>query len=238
MVRAGRLQRVRERRDSGLTLLEGPNVLEEAVKAGVAVREVFGLPDDRRAAGLAVAVGGTWVPVTQPVLDKLAATETPRGPIAVVEIPDMPLVSLESVWLDVSDPGNAGTIIRTAAAFGFGVEVAPDAVDPWSPKVLRSAAGGHFHTSVRVGPPPKAQTVATVPAGGVDPVELIDSISPGPVCVLVGNEAHGLDEEMIEAADVRATIPMSGGVESLNAAISAALIMYELRRARPLRNGS
>ena len=213
-------------------------MLEDAVVSGVLVEEVFGLQDDERARRLAADAGADWIPVTRVVMERLAATETPRGPIAVIETPDIPQRSPETIWIDVADPGNAGTMIRTAAAFGFGVKVAPGAVDPWSPKVLRSAAGGHFHTSVQVGLPPTGQLVAMVPDTGLDPTAVVSALGPGPVCVLIGNEAHGLDHDLIERADLRATIPMPGGVESLNAAISAALIMYEVRRARPLAIGS
>lgn len=219
-------------------MIEGPNPLSEAVAAGAVIRDVFGLADDARSAELAVRVGATWIPVTYEVLEKLSATETPRGPVAVVEIPEHQSTRSENIWLDIADPGNAGTVIRTAAAFGFGVIVAPGAVDPWSPKVLRAGAGGHFLTPTTVGGVPQGQVIATVPAGGVGPSLIGNHVSDGPLTILIGNEAHGLSEGQTSTADVLVTIPMPGGIESLNAAVAAAILMYEVRRLRPMDIGS
>ncbi len=235
---AGRLQRVRGRRETGNTVIEGPHVLAEAIAGGAAVSEVFGLETDADAEQLAEASGAEWVPVTQRVLEKLATTESPRGPVAVVAIPDDVPISGDSVWIDTSDPGNAGTIIRTAAAFGLSVVVASDAVDPWSPKVLRAASGGHFRTHVSVGPPPPVQTVATVVEGGVPLDEVGALLGADPMCILVGNESHGLSAEMVDGAALAVTIPMAGGIESLNAGIAAAILMVELARHRGWEIGS
>lgn len=235
---AVRLQRVRGRRDAGQSLIEGPHVLAEAVAAGASVAEVFGLADDVEGRRLADEAGARWTPVTERVMDKLASTETPRGPVSVVDVGADAAVTGDSVWIDVSDPGNAGTIIRTAAAFGLSVVVADDAVDPWSPKVLRAAAGGHFRTAVAVGAPPEAQLLATVATGGTPLDRLGAELTEGPVCILVGNEAHGLGRALIDLADVRVSIPMPGAIESLNAGVAAAIVMAELARLRGWNIGS
>jgi TrmH family RNA methyltransferase len=114
--------------------------------------------------------------------------------------------------------------------------VQPDAVDPWSPKVVRAAAGGHFRTSISVGRPDDVFTIATVVAGGVPLTDLSHVLpSDEPVCLLVGNEAHGLAADMVESADLSVSIPMVGGIESLNAAVAGAICMYELMLHRSSR---
>ncbi|MEX1271440.1 MAG: RNA methyltransferase, partial [Acidimicrobiia bacterium] len=125
---AARLRRARERKRLGLTLLEGPHLLEEALAAGAEVLEVFGLGSPQPAVP-------NWVEVTEDVLIRLADTESPRGPVAVMRIPPAVTATRDHLVLGVSDPGNAGTLIRTAAAFGLDVAFGSDAVDPWSPKV-------------------------------------------------------------------------------------------------------
>lgn len=206
--------------------------------AGVAVHEVFGLEDDEEGRRLAAASGADWVPVTRRVLDKLASTETPRGPVAIIDIAAETPILGDAVWIDTSDPGNAGTIIRTAAAFGMAVVVADDAVDPWSPKVLRAGAGGHFRTGIRRGAPPEMLTVASVVDGGVLLDDLGARLGDGPVCILVGNEARGLGNEILAEADIGVSIPMPGAIESLNAAVAAAIVMAEVARHRGWKIGS
>ncbi len=239
VVRAARLHRARARREAGATLLEGPHILAEAVASGAAVTDVFALPSDPEARRLAAEAGARWIPVVEPVLRKIADTDNPRGPIAIVGIPDNQSVEGDRVWLDTSDPGNAGTLIRTAAAFGFGVTLDSGAVDPWSPKVVRAAAGGHFRVPIALGPPGDGYTIATVVEGGIALPDLANHLpSSGSICLLIGNEAHGLADRLVETADLSVSIPMVGGMESLNAAIAGAICMYELMLVRTDRRSS
>ena len=135
----------------------------------------------------------------------------------------------DEMWVDTSDPGNAGTLIRSAAAFGFSVRLAPGAVDPWSPKVVRAAAGGHFRTPVSIGAPrPNTVTIATVASGGAPLERIGEHLTDATVTLLIGNEAHGLGPEATAAADVLVTIPMVGGIESLNASVAGAICMYQI----------
>lgn len=225
VVEAGRLHRARERKRLGLTLVEGPHLMEEALAAGVQFERVFALPDDPRR--------DEWPGVTiidDRVMHRLAPTENPRGPVAVARIPrwspparDRHLLVL---W-GVADPGNVGTIIRSAAAFGLGVVVAPDAADPWSPKALRAGAGGHFRlpSLSRVeGLDPLAdhRLAATVVGGGED----LARLGEGPWAFLIGPEAHGLEADVVERSEVSVSIPMPGRMESLNAAVAASIIAY------------
>jgi RNA methyltransferase, TrmH family len=228
------LRRARERRRAGATLLEGPHLLAAAADARAEVKRVFHLVDDHRSVELACRLGAEAVPVDPSVLDRLAPTEHPRGPVAVLVIPRDRAPVRDVLFLEVTDPGNAGTLIRTAAAFGFDVVVAAEAVDPWSPKVLRAAAGAHFATRISTGAPPERWgIVATLAEGGEAPDALTARLDAArPWAIVVGNEAHGMRPETIERSDARVTIPTGGEVESLNAAVAGAVVAYELARWR------
>ena len=221
VVEASRLHRARERRERGLTLVEGPELIRDISDTGAQMIEVFGI-DPPEGSGI--------IPVDQRALDRLAGTTTPRGPVAVVEIP--------TEWLDrernllvsvgVSDPGNVGTMIRTAAAFGWGFAYTEGSADPWSPKTIRAGAGGQFQTSIaRIGSISELAewiTIATVVSKGDPP----DTMPGGRLAVLVGEEANGLPEKVIGAAGHRLSIPTPGPTESLNAAIAAGIAVYAL----------
>lgn len=230
VVEAARLHNPRTRRDLGQTLIEGPNLLAEAMSSGVRVGTVFADQDDATSFALGEAHGLKVVPVSATALGRLADTKTPRGPVAVVEIPrhELDLDRNVVVSCGVSEPGNLGTLIRTAAAFGWNFAYTPGSNDPWSPKALRAGAGGQFRTNV-VGIPDIAslgpwKTVATVVSGGRAPHTLED----GPFAVLIGSEAHGLSDQIARSADIRLTIPMPGGTESLNASVAAGIAIYAL----------
>jgi TrmH family RNA methyltransferase len=140
------------------------------------------------------------------------------------------------VLCGLADPGNVGSLIRTAAAFGAGVIVGPGTADPWSPKTLRAAAGGHFRTTVEVAPDidPAAleargwRVVSTMVSGGMHP----DELRTGRYAVMIGDEARGLSPEVAQSGQA-VTIPMPGGTESLNAAAAGAVVLFALtKRAR------
>lgn len=227
---AVRLHRARDRREQGRTLLEGPHLLAAAVAGGVIPLEVFGLAEDASSESLALGAGALWVPVTQEVLDRLAPTDSPRGPVAVIGTPPPTAPERDLIWSDLSDPGNAGTLIRTGAAFALDVVAGPGSADPWSPKTLRSAAGAHFATRIGAGePPPEWGTIATVVDGGVDPGSMPGLLDPARCwAILIGSEAHGLAPARAVTADVAVTIAMPGGIESLNAAVAGAIVAHHL----------
>jgi TrmH family RNA methyltransferase len=224
-----RLHRAEERRTRGLTLLEGPHLVEEAVAAGEAVVEVYAVAEDQTAALWATRAGARLVLVGEEALKRLSSTQSPQSPVAVLEIPNHGLDPTRSVLVawQISDPGNLGTMIRTAAAFGLDVAVTAGSADPWSPKVLRSGMGGHFQTAVvevEGLDGLDAVQVAAVMSSGVSPRQL----PLGRLAILIGSEAHGLPDEVIAKANVRVTIPMSGPTESLNAAAAATILAYEV----------
>jgi TrmH family RNA methyltransferase len=230
---AAKLVRARERRRRGEMLLEGPHVVEAAVTAGVTLRSVFGLDGDSASRTLAARAGATWVPCTEEVLERLGATEHPRGPMAVGVIPDTAVGwRRDTLVADLRDPGNAGTLIRTAAAFGLDICFSSQAVDVWAPKILRAGAGAHFLTDVGTGletVPDGVGTIATVVTGGAPPARAFERLDSGRVwAVMVGSEPHGLSPATVDSADVTVTIPMPGRTESLNAAVAASIVAYEL----------
>ncbi len=227
-----RLQRRRGREASGGALLEGPHLVAAAIDAGLHFRSLFVLDGDTAGQALARDGGVVALVVDARTLAKLSTTATPQSPVAVVAVPGGAVAPGGRVVVPwgLSDPGNLGTLVRIAAAFGYGLLVGPGCADLWSPKVLRSAAGAHFMTAlgsvaslleVRSG---GRTLVATVARGGVAPGAL-----PEAAAVLIGSESHGLGPELIAEADIRVTVPMRTGVESLNAAVAAAIVLYSGR---------
>jgi TrmH family RNA methyltransferase len=233
-----RLHRARERQRRGLTILEGRHLVDAALESDAVVTAIFGLPDDATA-GRAAAVGGIrFHAVTPAVLSRIAPTKHPKGPVALLEIPESASLSGRDTLVleSVTDPGNAGTLIRSAAAFGFQLAVTGEGADVWSPKVLRAGAGAHFDIDVSdLGPDPLAalreaglSVLAAVPRGGASE----EDISAGPVALLIGSEPRGLDPALIEAADRTVTIATADTVESLNAAVAGSILMHEIVRSR------
>jgi TrmH family RNA methyltransferase len=227
---ASRLHRAHHRREQGRTLLEGRLLLEEALVAGAPLDLVFADPTDQATAELGRRHGLEVIPVTGEALLRLAGMRSSPGPVAVMPIPEVDAFFAGNILVahGVSDPGNLGALIRTAAAFGWGVGYTPGTADPWSPKTLRGAMGGHFRTKLvpldDLGDLTAWTTVATVVEGGVLPAE----VSSGPYAVLVGEEATGLPDQVAADCDVQVTIPMPGGTESLNAGVAAGIVVYEL----------
>ena len=237
---ARKLRRPRVRRETGRTTIEGPFLLEEATRAGCVVNEVFRVADDRATHELCTARGIDVVVVASNVINGLADTTQPRGPVAVIDIPQAgPIQPVDSIVLwGLADPGNAGTIIRTAAAFGFQVVATVDCVDLWSPKVIRSGVGAHFRAMPIEGVPADPDFLISsglrLVAAAADGQALLSEAVAGndAIALIVGNEAHGVPVAVRQhAAVATAAIPMPGGTESLNAAVAAGIAMYERTQA-------
>ena len=237
------------RRKAGRFVVEGPQAVRSALAAGVVVHELF-VGDD---AGVvfpdvlaSAAEAGIRVTEAAPAaLSAMAETEQSQGLLAVCDLlpaPDLaavmagagPIVVLEAL----TDPGNVGTVIRTADAAGAsGVVLTPGSADVHNGKVVRSTAGSLFHLPVCAGVEldevlgaarGAGRTVAV--ATGDAATDLFAAVSAGSVgartCWVVGSEAHGVSEAARAAADVRIRIPMTGRAESLNAAVAAAVVLY------------
>ncbi len=217
-------------------LIEGWHLFEEAVQAGVTIEKIFALESYREQ--LAAFSQTVWV--SEDILLDLADSQTPQGIVAVVQKEEVGQVDFSQgkfLFLeDVQDPGNVGTIIRTADAAGFtGVIVSDKSADIYSLKTLRSMQGSHFHLPIyrmasqalleeakEAGIPVLATTLSK---DSVDYREL----SPIENFVLVmGNEGQGISPLMAESADQLVHISMKGQAESLNVAVAAGILIFHL----------
>jgi TrmH family RNA methyltransferase len=250
VVAAVKLQRHTGRVRSGLFLAEGPNLVEAAAARGV-VEEVFAT-----AAAAARHQGMLRdfpvALVTEPAAKALSDTVTPSGLIAVCRIPDPRLdvilaekPALSAIAVDLSEPGNAGTLIRIAHAMGAAAVVfAGQSVDPYNGKCLRSSAGSIFALPV-ITEPDTAGLLAQLRSAGLQIVattldgdtNLDDALLAAPTAWVFGPESQGLPEAVATLADQRVLIPMSAGAESLNVAAAAAICLYQSARAQRQRLG-
>jgi TrmH family RNA methyltransferase len=249
VVAARRLQRRAERDETRRFLAEGPQAVREALRAG-AVRELFATSAalSRHEDLIKAATGARISPVTDDGLAALAETVHPQGLVAVCDHVDVPLPEalargprLVAVLAEIRDPGNAGTVLRTADAAGAGAVVfAGDAVDPYNGKCVRASAGSLFHVDVVRSPDAaipalQASGLRVLAATGYGDTDLDDLADEGglaaPTAWLFGSEAHGLPDDLIEAADARVRVPLHGRAESLNLAAAAAVCLYASARA-------
>ncbi len=219
-------------------------LVAEAVTAGWRVEAQF-VPVGSDAA---VAGAGPVHELAAGVLERVASTDTPQAPIAVVEMPppseDLLASAMFVVVVDrVADPGNLGTILRSAEAAGVdAVVLTPGTVDPFSPKVVRASAGALFHVPVVVAEVGDVAAAGLRPLGttshtvsGRTTVSYADADLTGRIAVVMGNEATGLPEEWTDAqGPIRSwvTIPHRGRSESLNVAMAATVLVFEAARQR------
>jgi TrmH family RNA methyltransferase len=227
-------------------VVEGAKVLSEALDAGVPVESVYlaaGATDP--VADRAFDAGVRVYELAPGVLERVADTVTPQPLMAVVPFLDRPLDALRGgrllvVAVDVRDPGNAGTILRSAESAGAdGVLCCEGSVDVYNPKTVRASAGSLFHVPVVAGGDPVdvlremadwgVRRLATTAVGGRDYTE-VDLT--GPVAFVLGNEANGLSADIDDLVDERVTIPMVGRSESLNVGMAAAVLCFEAARQR------
>ena len=227
-----RLHRARGRGEEMATIIEGPTVVREALDARVGLRSVLVEKGDTATLELCDAHQCDVVMVTAEVLAAAGDTVHPRSPLAMMDIPPPDRMHYRNtlVLRDISDPGNVGTMIRSAAAFDWDVCVTGDSANPWSPKVMRSGAGAHFKVHLSFSKDPIADArelrldvAASVVSGGETPAR-----GDHPVALLIGSEAHGLSADDIELSDRAVTIAMARSTESLNAAVAASILMYTL----------
>ncbi|MEP7054991.1 MAG: RNA methyltransferase [Actinomycetota bacterium] len=242
---ARRLAKRAFRREDGRFLVEGPAGVTEALAEEGAVLELFATPEaaTRYPALLATAAAAGIVihSVTPGVMSDLAQTVTPQGLVGIAGMRDRTLQEVTAarprlvvVLASVRDPGNAGTILRTADAAGADAVIFTDSsVDPYNPKCVRSSAGSLFHVPFVVGAPVETAITALRGAGlrvlatsGQGGVDLYSAALSGPVAWVFGNEAWGLPEELVALADESVRVPIHGRAESLNLATAAAVCLY------------
>jgi TrmH family RNA methyltransferase len=234
-----------ERRRRGLTVIEGAHLVEACLEAGHAVAQLF---VSRSAAAPAQALvqraresSAVLVELADSLFDAVSGVESPAGILAVVATPSArpvpPTAGFCLALEDLQDPGNVGTLLRSAAAAGVEhVLLSPTCAFAWSPKVLRAGQGAHFALNIVEGAD-LAGFVAgfrgtSVALCGGGKASLYDTDLRGPVAFLVGNEGAGLSAELRKAATVRARIPMPGRAESLNAGVAGSIALFEAVRQR------
>lgn len=243
-----KLHRAKERREQQLFLLEGTHLVEEACAANCLFVAVCYTPEWQQ------THPQLWKTLTdrsqrveavsEAVLQAIATTVNPDGIVATVErfsvSPTLQSMTLGVALETLQDPGNLGTVIRTSAAAGAdGLWLSADSVDLDHPKVLRASAGQWFRLPMIVASDLKAdiqhmknqgvQVIATLPTATLTYWQ-VDLTRP--TLIVLGNEGAGLSPGLSVMSDVAVKIPLASGVESLNVAIAAALILYEARRQR------
>jgi TrmH family RNA methyltransferase len=248
------LQKRSARWSEGVFVAEGAELLRTALRAGVAIESVYCAPEGEddpatlETCEQALAVGARLFTLGPGVLERVADTVTPQPVLTVLPMmrPD-PVVATEPaaqrlivVLVDVRDPGNAGTVLRTADASGVDAVIfSGESVDPYNPKTVRASAGSLFHVPFSVQADPVAlaaslaergyRTLATVARDGDDYAALDWSV---PTVLFLGNEAAGLGPEVRTAIGGAVAIPMDGRAESLNVGVACAVLCFEALRQR------
>jgi len=242
----------RGREKQGQCLVEGVRLIEDAMRVGVHPALIFFVRSARLQPGsqaLLAAVEGEKVPAWElapEVFETLSDTVTSQGVIAILPISRIEPNSDPTLVLvldQVRDPGNLGTILRSAAAAGVElVMLTHGCTDPWSPKTLRAGMGAHFHLSLEagVGWTQIAQRTAAMQTWVADArgdmiYDQVDWIRPS--ALIVGGETEGLSREAVGLATGRLAIPMRNQVDSLNAAMAATVVLFEAARQRRSRRG-
>jgi TrmH family RNA methyltransferase len=242
-VRALNAQR-KARYNEGAFVVEGQRLLQEAIQAEWPAR--FALHTDHldsKGRGIMnnlARLGAEVIEVSDHVMKACADTDSPSGLLAVLELRSLPRpesIDLAVVIDQLSDPGNLGTLLRTAWAAGVQVVyLTSGSVDPFNPKVVRGAMGAHFHLPVltvdlsALTEALQGLQVYLAEAGAGEPYDGVDWTKPS--ALIIGGEAHGARPAAATLADQSVTIPMPGHSESLNAAVAAAILLFEAIRQR------
>jgi len=235
------------RLSGGMVAIEGDHLLEEALRSGMVLKTVF--VSERRAVPKVVPRGVEVLRLTEEVFGSVVETQSPQG-VAALMVPPVRVLSdlfggvgaaLILIAAGVQDPGNMGTLVRSAEAFGAnGVLTTLGTVSAWNQEALRASVGSVFRVPV-VGV--TASEIAKLKGRGVRLIAAVGADDFGVVAaremdftaacaVMIGNEGSGLAAEWMEMCDARVTIPCPGPVESLNAAVAGSLLLYEASRQR------
>jgi RNA methyltransferase, TrmH family len=209
------LTQKRKRDELGLFAVEGEDLVDAARSAGLEPVELLAADET----------------VTAELLAKLSTLPHPARVVGVFRTADLPREPRETtlaLW-QVRDPGNVGTLLRAADAFGAGVALSRGCADPLAPKALRASVGAIFRVPLVPFDDAPGQRIALVARGGAPLPELE---LEGPIVFLLGSEREGLPEEMVARSNHLVTIPLPGGAESLNVAAAGAIALYERSRRR------
>jgi RNA methyltransferase, TrmH family len=236
------------RLSGGMVAIEGDHLVEEALRSGMVFKTVF-VSERREVPGI-VPRGVEVLRLTDEVFGSVVETQSPQG-VAALMVP--PVFALDDVLDDVlggsgasliliavglQDPGNLGTLVRSAEAFGAsGVLTTQGTVSAWNQKALRASVGSVFRVPV-VGVTTseveglKKRGVRLLAAVGAEGVAAAETDLRGGCALMIGNEGSGLTAEWLKMSDAKVTIPCPGPVESLNAAVAGSLLLYEASRQR------
>lgn len=240
--------------------VEGPKLIDDALRAGLEAEALLVSESGEAAAQrILLAASATDYGISPSRIlrttDKLfaaaAGTETPQGVAAMFRQPSIQLqnvlgegaAALVLVLVGVQDPGNVGTAVRSAEAFGAtGVIAVRGTADPWSPKATRASAGSALRLPVlrRLAvaeaiaqlKKSKVKIVATASDASTPSLTETDELFSGATALFIGSEGNGLPSEVIQSADATIAIPMAGAIESLNAGVAASILLYEAARQR------
>lgn len=216
------------RREYGEFIVESVKAVDECLSSGMSVSQIV------CTAGLAEKYSGAII-VTDELFVRISTEKAPQGVLAVVKTPEKALVKPQGncLLLDrVQDPGNLGTIIRTANAAGYEDIYLVDCTDAYSPKAIRASMGGVFYVNVYEGNYGEVfEVLKGVPIICADMVgeDVFAFSAPSHFCLCIGNEGNGVSGTVSSKSDYTVRIPMRDTCESLNAAVSAAIAMYALK---------
>jgi len=234
--------------------LEGWRLVKDALDWGAKIRYFIVSDSFLQKEGLFLSKMSNikTVQVPDELFSRISETESPQGILAVAEMPvynkNEIIKSIDRVIVleNIQDPGNLGTIIRSADACGFdAVLLSKDSVDPYNPKVIRSTMGSLFHIPVMVEEnfsealdELKSNNFLVAAAHTRDSLPCWQADLSGKVAIIIGNEGNGLSDKVLELADITVMIPMPGKAESLNASAAASILIYECMRQRRKSEGN
>ena len=239
------------RHEAGRFVVEGTKLVADVLASDLPVLGLFADPGWVPGGAIQAALSARNLDITavsERGIERIASTTTPQPVVAEVAIPERHWRDFRGrgavlVAVDLSDPGNLGTLMRSAVAAGFDAVVAlGDTADPFGPKVVRASAGALFRVPVLIDRDPIGGLARIGDTGirrfgtRMDRAVACDEADlGGPIALVLGNEAHGLGSGLDESIDGWLTIPMPGGTESLNVAMAGAILTYEVARQRRLK---
>jgi len=236
--------RSKKRRDAGAFLAEGVRLVEDAVNANWGIR--FILYDETgklKVEGLKLPTGGCAKveaeEISAQLMKSLSETETPQGILAVLELTQLPIPNSPNFILipdQIRDPGNLGTLLRSATAAGAdAVLIPPETTDAFAPKVVRAGMGAHFRLPIHSMTWDEINQRANglqIYLADLDGQSCWETDLREPLMLIVGGEAEGASDEARKLANQKIKIPMNGSIESLNAGVAGSVLMFEAARQR------